>query len=52
MIEKRTMYTSVAVAELVKREPYFKHKIQFGAFVKLFADMLTMQTAAAVGPTR
>ena len=26
------MYTSAAVAELVKREPDFKHKIKFGAF--------------------
>ena len=45
------MYTSVAVAELVKCEPDFK-QIKFGAFVKLFPDMFTMQTVAAGGASK
>ena len=52
LIENGSMYTSVAVAELVKREPDFKHKIKFGAFVKLFPGMLTMQPAAAGGASK
>ena len=46
------MYTSVAMAELVKREPNFKNKIKFGAFVKLFPDLFTMQTATAGGANK
>ena len=52
LIENGTMYTSVAVAELVKRETGVKNKIKFGAFVKLFPDMFTMQTAAAGGASK
>lgn len=52
LVENGTMYTSVAMAELVKREPNFKNKIKFGAFVKLFPDMFTMQTAAAGGASK
>ena len=52
LIENGTMYTSVAVAELVKREPDFKNKIKLGAFVKLFPDLFTMQTAAVGGASK
>ena len=52
LVENGTMYTSVAMAELVKREPNFKNKIKFGAFVKLFPDMFTMQTSAAGGASK
>ena len=52
LIENGTMYTSVAVAELVKREPDFNKQIKCGVFAKLFPDLFTMQTAAAGGASK
>ena len=49
------MYTSVAVAELTKREPNFKRdlgKMKFGIFVQLYPDMFKLQTASSGGSSK
>ena len=55
LLEGGTMYTSVAVAELTKREPNFKRdlgKMKFGIFVQLYPDMFKLQTASSGGSSK
>ena len=55
LLEGGAMHTSVAVAELTKREPNFRKdlgKLKFGIFVQLYPDMFNLQTASNGGSSK
>ena len=55
MLEGGAMHTSVAVAELTKREPNFRKDLgnmKFGIFVQLYPDMFNLQTASSGGSSK